>query len=337
MEQIAAWKLSKMQVDFCRGFAQHNDLTRAIMEAGYKITNRWAVGTFKSKFMTDSRILGLIKIFRENPLLRTDVSRDAIINEVKKVAFSNISDYMVWGPGGVRLKGSAKIPLAARAAISEISETVNKDGGRTIKFKLHSKMTAIDKLKELEEEEAQRSKVKGKPGVDILNINMGNVRMVLSSPGTRKAIERICSQFFNMDLQLDPKLQRAIAEYTGEATPALRKKMQDPAAGADVSAAEFLRKMDGGDNIPQDNDIEMSGDEDGNFKPDPLRPVYGEGAFDLLDDLEFGGDPDLDPEKARLEEAAEFLQDFNEENEKSEELKGLTPEAKPKRKRKAGK
>ncbi|MCH8988048.1 MAG: terminase small subunit [Chloroflexi bacterium] len=76
---------------------------------------------------------------------RTKVTQDIVVQEMARLAFSNMADYLEWGPDGVRIKDLAELTHGASRAVSEITETVN-EGKRTLKFKLHDKKGTLDSL-----------------------------------------------------------------------------------------------------------------------------------------------------------------------------------------------
>jgi phage terminase small subunit len=76
---------------------------------------------------------------------RLAISKERVLAEIAKVAFSNAGDYFAWGPSGVTVKDCNELSEDQRAAVAEASETVTEAGG-TVRVKMHSKMDALDKL-----------------------------------------------------------------------------------------------------------------------------------------------------------------------------------------------
>jgi len=75
------------------------------------------------------------------------VRAEDVVEGFKRIAFSNMRDYVEWGQSGVRLKDSGEISEAASYAVAEVSETVTESGGTT-KFKLCDKQVALHALGE---------------------------------------------------------------------------------------------------------------------------------------------------------------------------------------------
>ena len=76
---------------------------------------------------------------------RAELDTDAIIQEMKKLAFANQQDYTGFGADGVRLKTSDDLTRDQMAAISEVRET-RTGRHKTFQLKLHDKKGALDSL-----------------------------------------------------------------------------------------------------------------------------------------------------------------------------------------------
>lgn len=76
---------------------------------------------------------------------RSGTTSAAVLNEVARIAFAQLPDFMQIKDGVVTVTDTADLTEDQRAAIAEISETVN-ESGRTIRIKLHDKGGALDKL-----------------------------------------------------------------------------------------------------------------------------------------------------------------------------------------------
>jgi hypothetical protein len=88
--------------------------------------------------------------------------------ELKRVAFSRMSDFCTWTNRSLILKSSAAFSPELLAAVESVAETSDKDGGKLMKIKLHSKLQAIShilKLYELSEIEARLAVLEEKAGL----------------------------------------------------------------------------------------------------------------------------------------------------------------------------
>ena len=115
--------------------------TQAAIRAGYSERTAKVIA---SENLTKPNIQqALVK--RRDEVFANVTTPEMIMKEFARIGFSDIRDYMSWNQDGVRFKPSDEIPQDAARAISEVSETVTKDGG-TVRFKLHDKKGALDSL-----------------------------------------------------------------------------------------------------------------------------------------------------------------------------------------------
>ena len=75
----------------------------------------------------------------------TGVTVQMVIEELQRVAFSDMGDFVTWGPHGMALADSAMLDADASRCVSEVSESITKDGGSQ-RFKLHDKIRALELL-----------------------------------------------------------------------------------------------------------------------------------------------------------------------------------------------
>lgn len=76
---------------------------------------------------------------------RTEITQEMVVAEYAKIAFSDMRKFATWGPDGVILVDSDQLSADDAACISEVSQSVTKEGG-SIKFKLHDKVKALDSI-----------------------------------------------------------------------------------------------------------------------------------------------------------------------------------------------
>lgn len=72
--------------------------------------------------------------------IRVDSAR--VLEEAERLAFGDLRDVAVWGPGGVVLKSSDELDDDAAATISEVSQTETKEG-TSVKIKRYDKVAAL--------------------------------------------------------------------------------------------------------------------------------------------------------------------------------------------------
>jgi phage terminase small subunit len=74
---------------------------------------------------------------------RVEITQEMVVEELRRVGFSNIRDYLSFDANGVCLRNSEEIPEDKLAAVAEVSETTALNGG-SIRLKLHNKLEALN-------------------------------------------------------------------------------------------------------------------------------------------------------------------------------------------------
>lgn len=77
---------------------------------------------------------------------RYEIDADRVLGEAATIAFGDIRDVVRWDKGGTELVDSSELTREQAAMISEVIDTVDKDGKRTVRVKLHPKMPALELL-----------------------------------------------------------------------------------------------------------------------------------------------------------------------------------------------
>jgi len=145
--------LTPKQIIFCKEYLVDFNATRAAKAAGYSKKTAQRMGSENlSKPLIQERIRKEIKA-RE---YRTEITADRVLQEIALLGFSDIAHYVEIGEDGqVKTKTFEEMPEHASRAIESISEDriirENPDGTQIIvhdkyKFKLHSKIHALEKL-----------------------------------------------------------------------------------------------------------------------------------------------------------------------------------------------
>jgi phage terminase small subunit len=76
---------------------------------------------------------------------KVGVEQEDVVRELMLLGFSDMEDFATWGPEGVDLLSSEGLDEQASRCVSEVSQTITRDGG-TIRLKLHSKTEALKLL-----------------------------------------------------------------------------------------------------------------------------------------------------------------------------------------------
>ena len=117
----------------------------AYIAAGYKAKNPEVAKVAASRLLlTNVHVAAAVAAKRERLAVKTEVTQERIINELARVGFSDMRRFAKVGSGVTFLPSDGWTDDDA-AAVAEVGETVTKEGG-TVRFKLHDKLSALDKL-----------------------------------------------------------------------------------------------------------------------------------------------------------------------------------------------
>jgi len=113
---------------------------KAAILAGYSEDSARSIG---SENLTKPAIQAVIYKDFERRANKANVTQDRVIQELKRIAFSNMADFARWDGNTINLKDSDALSRGKTAVIKEISETVTEAGGRTT-IKHHDKIKALE-------------------------------------------------------------------------------------------------------------------------------------------------------------------------------------------------
>lgn len=132
--------LNDKQKRFCQEYIIDLNATQAAKRAGYSDNTAYSQG---QRLLKHVEIQNECQKALQKRSERTEITQDRVLKELSKLGFSDMSNYATWGKDGVDLRASDELTPEQTAAISEVSETISKDGG-SIKFKLHDKKGALE-------------------------------------------------------------------------------------------------------------------------------------------------------------------------------------------------
>lgn len=130
--------LTAKQQRFVEEYLIDLNATQAAIRAGYSSRTAYRTGADN---LRKPQVAAAIETERAAHGKKADIKIQDVLREYARLAFSNVSDFLTFGAEGVVLRDSASIPREILAAVSEVSDT--KEG---VKFKLHSKTSALDSL-----------------------------------------------------------------------------------------------------------------------------------------------------------------------------------------------
>lgn len=119
--------------------------TRAYKAAGYTAKDDTVAASCSSKLLRKPKVAAYIAGRQEKASSKLEVTAEKVVRELARIGFADPRLAASWGPAGVVLKPSADLDDDAAAAIAEV-QSKHTEWGVDLKFKLHDKVAALDKL-----------------------------------------------------------------------------------------------------------------------------------------------------------------------------------------------
>jgi len=132
-------KLTDKQKRFVKEYLIDLNGTQAAIRAGY---SKKTASEISSRLLTFVNVQNALKIEIDRLQERTDVIQEMVINELKKIAFADIKDFVSFNENGLNFKKDSEVD---GTIINEISQN-DTAFGTNKKFKLHCKEKALEML-----------------------------------------------------------------------------------------------------------------------------------------------------------------------------------------------
>lgn len=136
MPKIAG--LSAKQKLFVEEYLIDLNATEAALRAGYSKRSAGAIGAENLK---KPQIAEAIDAAIAKRVEQIEITQDAVVQELALIAFSNIANIASWGPKGVVVRESEKLPDAVLSAVAQLSETATG-----VTLRMHDKLAALTNL-----------------------------------------------------------------------------------------------------------------------------------------------------------------------------------------------
>lgn len=133
--------INPKQDRFCLEYIKDQNATQAALRAGYSERTAYSQG---QRLLKHPDVQQQLAAMREQLMLESGIQVKTVVDELTKIAFTNITDVLE-SATGLKVKAFDQLTPAQRASICEISETTVR-GVTTKRIKMHSKLTAIDML-----------------------------------------------------------------------------------------------------------------------------------------------------------------------------------------------
>jgi phage terminase small subunit len=134
--------MTPKQQRFCQEYLVDLNATQAAIRAGYSPKTADVIA---NQNLGKLYIQTAIQTALADRAKRLEITTDDVLRELAKIGFSDMRKFTCWGPSGVQLKDSEALDKDDAACVAEVSQTVTENGG-SIKFKLHDKVSALEKM-----------------------------------------------------------------------------------------------------------------------------------------------------------------------------------------------
>lgn len=134
--------LTEKQKRFCDEYLKDFNASRAAEQAGYK---KRSAAQQAARMLRKDNIQEYIQARIDERTKRTEVTQDMVVNELKKIAFSNMGSVARWNGSGVSFFDSDELNEDAKATVMSVEETTNQHGG-SLKIKQYDKTKALELL-----------------------------------------------------------------------------------------------------------------------------------------------------------------------------------------------
>lgn len=140
-------KLNEKRKQFVREYLVDLNATQAAIRAGYSEKTARSQG---QRLLTNVDIAALLQDAQAKRAERTEITADRVLEELAKIAFSNMNDFIRTTGEGDAFVDLSELTREQAAAISEVTVEDYKDGRggdardvRKVKFRLSDKRAAL--------------------------------------------------------------------------------------------------------------------------------------------------------------------------------------------------
>ncbi|WP_058301704.1 terminase small subunit [Gorillibacterium timonense] len=134
--------LTAKQKAFVAEYLVDLNATQAAIRAGYSARNADKIGP---ELLGKTRVAEAIQEAMSKREQRTEITQDMVLRELAKIGFSDMRTYTKWSNRGIALIDSDSLAPEQSACVAEVTQTITESGG-SIKFKLHDKVSALEKI-----------------------------------------------------------------------------------------------------------------------------------------------------------------------------------------------
>jgi phage terminase small subunit len=131
---------TERQLAFIREYLVDQNAAEAARRAGYSPEN---ANKIAYELRNDPKIAARIAAAQARRSEKKRITAERVIEELGRMAFSNMADYATWGPEGLKLRANALLDEDQSAAVADVEP---KGNGKLARLKLYDKLAALNAL-----------------------------------------------------------------------------------------------------------------------------------------------------------------------------------------------
>lgn len=129
--------LAPRQARFVEEYLLDLNGKQAAIRAGYSPNSAEVEA---SRLLSTAKVADAVARAKADRSARTGISADRVLEELARIAFSDMGQFATWGDVDVALKHSSEVDTRC---VLEVKETPMKTGGKALGIKLHDKVAAL--------------------------------------------------------------------------------------------------------------------------------------------------------------------------------------------------
>jgi len=134
--------LSDRQQRFVDEYLIDLNATQAAIRAGYSPNGAKVQAV---RLLSNANVAAQIERRKAKSANKLEITRERVLKELARIAFSDLRRVVDFGPDGVKLREGSELSDDDAVAIESVGQSFNQYGP-TVKIKLHSKTDALEKL-----------------------------------------------------------------------------------------------------------------------------------------------------------------------------------------------
>ncbi len=136
-------KMTPKQERFVQEYLIDLSATKAAIRAGYSKRTANRIGP---QLLVKTCVAAAIKEAIDQRQRRLEITQDRVVQQLAKIAFSDMKDFAEWNPDGIRMRPSEDVDGTLVAEVSETRSEFAGGSNTTVKIKRFDALKALELL-----------------------------------------------------------------------------------------------------------------------------------------------------------------------------------------------